>query len=57
MLHRASREIKSWRMGWAGHLDLMGEMRNAYKKLLAGKPERKIILIGGEKILEWILGK
>jgi hypothetical protein len=26
-------------MSWAGHVALMGEMRNAYK-MLVGKPER-----------------
>jgi hypothetical protein len=33
-------EIKSRRMKWAGHVALMGEMRNAYK-ILVRKPEGK----------------
>jgi hypothetical protein len=32
--------IKSRRMTWAGHVALMGEMRNVYK-ILVGKPGRK----------------
>jgi hypothetical protein len=31
------RIIKLRRMGWAGHVELMGEKRNAYR-LLVGKP-------------------
>jgi hypothetical protein len=34
------RAMKLRRMGWAGHVAHMGEMRNAYK-MLVGKPERK----------------
>jgi hypothetical protein len=34
------RIIKSRRMRWAGHVERMGEKRNAYK-LLVGKPEGK----------------
>jgi hypothetical protein len=34
------RIIKSRRMRWAGHVALMGEMRNAYR-LLVGKAEGK----------------
>jgi hypothetical protein len=34
------RVIKSWRIGWAGHVARMGEMRNAYV-ILIGKTERK----------------
>jgi hypothetical protein len=32
------RIIKSWRMRWAGHVDRMGDKRNAYR-LFVGKPE------------------
>jgi hypothetical protein len=35
--------IKSRRMRWAGHVERMGEMRNAYR-ILDGKPERKRLL-------------
>jgi hypothetical protein len=35
------RLIKSRRMGWAGHVARMGEMRNLYK-IFFGMPERKI---------------
>jgi hypothetical protein len=31
------RIIKSWRIGWAGHVARMGERRNTYR-LLVGKP-------------------
>jgi hypothetical protein len=31
------RVIQSWRMGWAGHVARMGEMRNVYK-ISVGKP-------------------
>jgi hypothetical protein len=34
------RVIKSWRMGWAGHVARMGEGRGAYR-VLVGRPERK----------------
>jgi hypothetical protein len=34
------RIIKSRRMGWAGHVERMGEKRNVYR-LLVGKPEGK----------------
>jgi hypothetical protein len=34
------RQIKSWRMRWAGHVVRMGEERNVYK-VLVGKPEGK----------------
>jgi hypothetical protein len=34
------RIIKSRWMRWAGHIERMGEKRNAYR-LLVGKPERK----------------
>jgi hypothetical protein len=33
-------QIKSRRMGWAGHVARMGEGRNVYRVLM-GKPERK----------------
>jgi hypothetical protein len=42
------RVIKSRRMGWAGHVARMGEMRNAYK-ILVVTAERKRGL--GERIL------
>jgi hypothetical protein len=32
------RQIKSWRMRWAGHVARMGEERNVYEVLM-GKPE------------------
>jgi hypothetical protein len=34
------RQVKSWRMRWAGHVACMGEERKLYK-VLVGKPERK----------------
>jgi hypothetical protein len=34
------RMIKSRRMGWAGHVARMGDMRGVYR-VLVGKPERK----------------
>jgi hypothetical protein len=34
------RQIKSWRMRWAGHVARMGEGRNVYR-VLVGKPEGK----------------
>jgi hypothetical protein len=34
------RMIKSRRMGWTGHVAMMGEKRNAYR-MLVGKPEGK----------------
>ena len=34
------RVVKSRRMGWAGHVALMGEDRGVYR-VLVGKPERK----------------
>jgi hypothetical protein len=34
------RQIKSRRMGWAGHVARMGEERNVYR-VLVGKPEGK----------------
>jgi hypothetical protein len=34
------RQIKSRRMGWAGHVTRMGEERNVYRVLM-GKPEGK----------------
>jgi hypothetical protein len=33
--------VKSRRMRWAGHVAQVGEMRNAYRMLVVGKPERK----------------
>jgi hypothetical protein len=50
--------IKSRRMRWAGHVERMGETRNAYR-ILVGKPGEKRPLgrhdIGGWTILKWIL--
>jgi hypothetical protein len=37
-------DIKSRRVGWAGHVERMKEMRNSYK-MLAGKPERTRLLV------------
>jgi hypothetical protein len=37
------RIIKASRMRWAGHVELVGEKKNAYR-LLIGTPERKIPL-------------
>jgi hypothetical protein len=34
------RVIKSRRMGWAGHVALMGDSRDVYR-ILVGKPERR----------------
>jgi hypothetical protein len=34
------RQIKSRRMGWAGHVAHMGDRRNMYR-VLVGKPEEK----------------
>jgi hypothetical protein len=46
-------------MRWAGHVALMGEMRNAYK-ILVGRPEGKRSLRRPrhkwEVILEWLFG-
>jgi hypothetical protein len=38
-----SRQIKSRRMRWAGHVARVGEWRNVYR-VLVGKPEGKIPL-------------
>jgi hypothetical protein len=51
--------IKSRRMRWTGHVERMGEMKNAYK-ILVGKPRGKTAL-GRPKhkwriILTWISG-
>jgi hypothetical protein len=32
-----TREIKSRRMGWAGHVTCLGEMRNAYQTYIRRK--------------------
>jgi hypothetical protein len=52
------RIIKLSRMRWVGHVEQMGEKRNAYR-LLVGKPEGKKRLgspnVGGWIILGWIL--
>jgi hypothetical protein len=34
------RQIRSWRMGWAGHVARMGEDKKLYR-VLVGKPEGK----------------
>jgi hypothetical protein len=38
-----TRQIKSWRMRWAGHVARMGEGRNVYR-VLVGKSEGKRLL-------------
>jgi hypothetical protein len=43
--------IKSRRMGWAGHVALMGEKRNAYR-ILVGKPEGRRPL--GRRRHRWV---
>jgi hypothetical protein len=43
--------IKSRRMGWAGHVALMGEKRNAYR-ILVGKQKGKRPL--GRPKLRWV---
>jgi hypothetical protein len=47
-------------MKWAGHIGLMGEIRNTYK-ILVGKPERPRPLGRSRRIMEdynkWILDK
>jgi hypothetical protein len=54
------RQIKSWRMGWAGHVARMGEGRNMYR-ILVGKPERKDHFedqgIDGRMGSKWTLGR
>jgi hypothetical protein len=54
------RVITSRRKRWAGHVEWMGEIRNAYN-ILVGKPEGKNHLedldVDGKIILEWILRK
>jgi hypothetical protein len=47
-----TRQIKSRRMRWAGHVARMGEERNVYKVLM-GLPEGKRGRMGSE----WILGR
>jgi hypothetical protein len=37
------RQIKSWKIKWAGHVALMEEERKVYR-ILVGKPEGKIPL-------------
>jgi hypothetical protein len=39
------RQIKPWRMRWAGHVECMGEGRNLYR-VLVGKPKEKDHLEG-----------
>jgi hypothetical protein len=36
--------IKSRTMGWAAHVARMGEQRNAYRRILVGRPEGKSAL-------------
>jgi hypothetical protein len=48
-----SRQIKTTRMGWAGHVARVVAGRNMYKVLM-GKPEEGV---DGTMGLEWILGK
>jgi hypothetical protein len=54
------RQIKSRRMGWAGHVAGSGMKRKVYK-VLAGTPEGKKHLedqsVDGRMGLEWILGR
>jgi hypothetical protein len=45
------RMIKSRRMRWTGHVERMGEMRNAYR-ILVGKPEARRPL--GRQICGWV---
>jgi hypothetical protein len=51
------RQIKSWRMRWAGHVACMGDDRKVYK-VLVGKPEEGDHLqdqdIVGRSRLEWM---
>jgi hypothetical protein len=52
--------IKSRRMGWAGHVALMVEMRNASNILvenLKGRDHLEDLGVDGRITLEWILGK
>jgi hypothetical protein len=54
------REIKTRRMRWAGHVALMGEMRNARNILVQngkGRDHSEDLRNDGKIILEWILGK
>jgi hypothetical protein len=47
-------------MRWAGHVALMGEMRNAYAVLGGNLKERdrpEDLDVNGKIILEWVLGK
>jgi hypothetical protein len=48
------RMIRSRRMRWSGNLVWARVKRNAYK-ILFGKPERMILLVGGRIILKRIL--
>jgi hypothetical protein len=54
------RQMKSRRMGWAGHVARIGMKRKVYK-VLAGTPEGKKHLedqnVDGRMGLEWILGR
>jgi hypothetical protein len=55
-----TRQVKSRRMRWAGHVARMGEERKVYK-VLVGKPEGKIPLARQKRRWEdgikWILGR
>jgi hypothetical protein len=54
------RQIKSWRMRWAGHVVRMGEGRKVYR-VLVGKPEGKSHLedqdADGRMGSKWTLGR
>jgi lipase chaperone LimK len=52
--------ITSRTMRWAGHVERMGEIRNAYNFFLGSLEERnhsKDLSVGRRIILKWILGK
>jgi len=53
------RAIKSRRKRWAGHVELMREMRNAHSILvgnLKGRDHAEELGVYGSIILKWILG-
>jgi hypothetical protein len=54
------RVLKSWRMGWVGCVELMGEIINAYK-VFVGRPQGKRRLgsidIDERITLMWVLEK
>lgn len=41
LLKYTGRVIKSMQMGWAGHVEHMGEMRNVYNFLVRKSEEKK----------------